>query len=76
MTNTEMPKGRSEKINGKDIVEAAKQINEPCFSSREIAEELSVSTQTVRNKIDGLIDDGVIASKKIGNASAYWLVGY
>jgi transcription initiation factor IIE alpha subunit len=71
-----MPKGRTEKIDEEDILRAAKGIEDPCFASREIAELLGVSTQTVRNKINALVDDNVIGTKKIGNAHAYWIIGY
>jgi len=76
MSNEEMPKGRTEKIDQEDILRAAKEVEEPCFANKEVAERLAVSTQTVRNKINVLVDDGVIGTKKIGNANAYWIIGY
>lgn len=68
-----MPKGRTPEISDLDVIQAAKEINDPCFKTKEISEVLDVSDQTVRNHSEELVESGILGRKQVGSGYIYWI---
>jgi len=62
------------KYNDDDVLELlASNAPEP-LSAPEVADEVGCSRGTARNKLDSFVDDGIVATKKLGARSrGYWL---
>lgn len=59
-----------------DVIEAAKAVDGPVFSSHEIADELPVGVESTRGKLSDLVDQGVLSRKRVGNGWAYYFPEY
>lgn len=71
-----MARGRSEVATDGDVLDAARDISEPIFGAAEVAARLPIGAERTRAKLDELVEKDVLGKKQIGNANAYWLVGY
>jgi len=70
------PRGRSKTAKIDDVIRAAQNIDDPCFSIDEVQQQLPVGDETTRQRLDDLATDGVLKRKKVGNAWVYWFPGY
>lgn len=62
------------KYNDDDILELLANTAPEPLSAPEVAEEVGCSRGTARNKLDSFVDDGIVATKKLGARSrGYWL---
>lgn len=68
-----MSRGPDRDATEEDVLRAAKSIGEPCFTSRELADRLEVSTQTIRSRLESLAEQGLIEQKRAGSGCVYWI---
>ena len=71
-----MPRGRKESVSEEDIVDVARQIDDPAFGNVEVAEKLPIGAERTRAKLNKLVDTDILGCKRIGNANVYWFKGY
>lgn len=69
----EMPRGRPKTITDQEVFEAALDVPEPCFGKREVASQLSIGAEMTRKRLNQLVEQGLLNSKKIGSTTVYWV---
>lgn len=68
-----MPQGKKT-VNDDEIIEMFRKAREPVFSASECADRWGMSEQGARNRLESLVDRGVLEKKKPGSRTAvYWL---
>jgi predicted transcriptional regulator len=65
--------GREAETTDLEILRVGLLVPEPFFTSSDVAEEIEMSQQGAHYRLTQLQDDGLIESKKAGNARAWWL---
>jgi len=68
-----MPRGRPQKVTDKEILEICKATDGPSFTAAEIAKKVSIGPETVRGRLDSLVNLGVLAVKKPSSEKIYWI---
>jgi biotin operon repressor len=62
------------KYNDDDVLELLASAAPEPLSAPEVADEVGCSRGTARNKLDSFVDEGIVATKKLGARSrGYWL---
>jgi len=68
-----MPQGKKT-VNDSRIIKTFEESSDPVFSAAECAERWGMSDQGARNRLDSLVEEGVLEKKKPGVRTAvYWL---
>lgn len=65
--------GRPPDTSDREILALFEEAEEPVLSTNDIAEELSYSLQGTISRLTTLAEEGLLHSKDIGNAKAWWL---
>jgi DNA-binding Lrp family transcriptional regulator len=65
--------GRPPDTTDREILSLFDRADAPVLSTADIAEDLSYSLQGTLSRLTALEEEGVIDSRKIGNAKAWWL---
>jgi len=68
---TDMP--RTPDTRPLDVIEAAREIDEPAFSPSEIAESVEVGETRVRQILNELETEGMVECKRFGSGKGWWL---
>jgi DNA-binding GntR family transcriptional regulator len=68
-----MGKGRPREVSDRELIEAGKASTGPAWTTREIAEQLNISTQTARERFRTLAEEGVVNSKREAGVTILWL---
>lgn len=67
-----MPRGAPQQVSDTELLDVADATPGPSFTVREIADQTSIGTEWVRNRLQSLQDSGLIDSKLIGRQRVYW----
>jgi predicted transcriptional regulator len=67
-----MPRGREPTVSEGELLMAIKKIGEP-FGAGEVASHVDIDAPQVKNRLEPLIDGGIIEHKKIGGQNVYWV---
>lgn len=67
-----MSRGRNPVATRCDVLEAAKRLDEPVFSSHDVAAELPIGVERTRHLLNDLIEEEVLTRKSVGNGYAYY----
>jgi Mn-dependent DtxR family transcriptional regulator len=73
MSDKMCPRGRTATTTVEDIVTAAKTVDDPVFTAKEIAERVSVDAPRVRDYLNQMHQDGVVQFKRAGSGKVWWL---
>lgn len=65
-------RGPALKVEDDELVTAISSVNGPFATAVEVAEEVGLSPERVRERLKELEDRGVLESKRAGSAKAYW----
>lgn len=57
-----------------DVLEVMEESDEPFLTVKEIADEVSVSKETVYNRLVELAEDNTINKKKVGSRAVIWWI--
>lgn len=57
-----------------DVLRVFEVVEGPVVTSADVADELAVSRETARQKLNALVEDGHIASRKTAGRVIYWRV--
>lgn len=68
---SDMPQGRRT-VSDDEIVRFMEESPDPAFVTSEIADELEMSTEGARNRLENLRDEGRIHRKKPASRSVIW----
>jgi predicted ArsR family transcriptional regulator len=71
-----MLRGRGQLTSTAELIAVAKTVPEPVFGNSEVAEKVDISEKCTRSRLDSLVADGTLKSKRIGNTNVYWFDGY
>ena len=71
-----MPRGRDQITSTAELIAVAKTVPEPEFGNSEVAQKVDISEERTRTRLDSLVADGTLKSKRIGNTNVYWFDGY
>lgn len=71
-----MPRGRDQITSTAELIAVAKTVQEPVFGNSEVAQKVDISEERTRSRLDSLVADGTLKSKRIGNTNVYWFDGY
>jgi|JXWS01.1.fsa_nt_gb predicted ArsR family transcriptional regulator len=71
-----MPRGRDQITSTAELIAVAKAVQEPVFGNSEVAQKVDISEERTRSRLDSLVADGTLKSKRIGNTNVYWFDGY
>ena len=65
--------GPDRQVTDKDILTELRKHYSPAMNAAEIAEEVSVSRQTVDKRLRDLDDEGLVNTRKVGRVRVWWL---
>lgn len=65
--------GRKPTIEDTEFLRAFVEAEEPVLGTAELADKFSFSNQGVAKRLNDLEDRGLVASKNLGNAKAWWI---
>lgn len=68
-----MPRGRPQEVTDEELLKIAKRTQGPCFTVAEVAADVSIGAETVRGRLDDLVEMGVLCVKKPSSEKIYWI---
>lgn len=69
----DMGKGRSKSVTDSKLIEVGMKAEGPSFTSREVADVVGLDRDTVRVRLNELVETGVLAKKNPSSENIYWL---
>lgn len=76
MSDKMSPRGRNKTVEDKAVIDAARDIDDPCFGKKEVAEQIQIGEASTSKRLNRFVEKGTLESKKIGGAWVYWFDGY
>jgi len=61
-------------VGGEDVLGVFDEVEGPVVTSADVAERMGVTRETGRRKLNGLVDEGVLAKRKTAGRVVYWRV--
>lgn len=65
--------GRRSRVPDRDIVAIFETAEDPALTTAEVADQLAIGTRATLNRLDMLLNDGLLASKRVGSGRVWWL---
>lgn len=72
----EATSGRPPRVADPAILTVFREAAAPVLSTSEVAAALPIKRRATHDRLDDLVERGVLARKRIGKSSVYWLPGH
>lgn len=66
-------RGRRPSVTDEEIIAIFETADEPVLTTAEVAEQLDIGTRATLNRLDTLLNDGILTSKNVGSGRVWWL---
>lgn len=72
MTESERTPGRNQQVTDEELMTVLRNRDEPFATAADVAEEVAIGRRAVHNRLHGLMKEGYINARKIGNRVVWY----